>query len=124
VTVPPQVISYNEKTGKFDDVNLAPGEVPPATPPMRSAPSSDEFFVWAKQVVCDNYNTHRNATKRPALEPRMINLLWYSMVSGVWRCQLTSPTLDGLIFEVTYFQARSVTRLEVYKKLNNVNIHH
>lgn len=118
-------------------VNFIPGEAPfkqqlkelvkestPATKEERvvNLPRSSEMdpVEKAKQLVMENYNAFRNASRVPALTVDLVTVLWFSGSRNNWKAQLESPIVHGLRYEVSYNARRGEAFIDVFKKINNV----
>jgi hypothetical protein len=75
-----------------------------------------------KELVSDNYNAHRNPRRTPPLEPGLLHVTWFAQSFGSWRAVLLSDVLHGLRYEVSYNRRTAETSIEVYKRVNNVQV--
>lgn len=76
----------------------------------------------AKQVVVDNYNDHRDASRMPALTPELVTLIWFNGTRTNWKADLECQIVSGVRYEVSFNSRRNGANLLVYRKINNLRI--
>jgi len=88
----------------------------------RAPLAPDRFLIQAKQIVVDNYNSHRDVARSQELTMEQVYIVWFTKVLGSWKAIVASPVIRGLIWDVTYNGYKSEAYIDIYKKLNNVKI--
>lgn len=85
-------------------------------------PLADRFLIQAKQIVVDNYNSHRDVSRSQELNIEQVYIVSFTKVLGSWKAVVASPVIRGLLWDVTYNGYKSEAYIDIYKKLNNVRI--
>jgi Family of unknown function (DUF6275) len=85
-------------------------------------PEPDVAIEDLKKLIVDNYNAHRNPRRTPPLEPGLLHVIWFNKTGGNWKAVLVSDVLHGLRYELSHNGHESTTYIDVYKKVNNVQV--
>jgi len=89
---------------------------------IRKGHDPDKFLTRAKEVVCDNYNQHRDKSRLPSLLPSAVDILWFTRTSDDWQAICTSSVARGILWEVSFDGETDEIHLNIYKRLNTVTI--
>lgn len=84
--------------------------------------ASDAHIDKAKQVVVDNYNSHRDRGKTPAITSDQLHIVLFVKALENWKAVVVSPVIRGLLYEVSYNGRRGEIYITIYKKINDVKI--
>ena len=84
----------------------------------RQKADSNRFTDRAKQLVVDNYNEHHNNSRTPKLKIEQVYIVAFTKILDCWKATVGSALVRNMLYEVTYNPTKSVTTVEVYKKIN------
>lgn len=88
----------------------------------KSQMDSADLLKRAVQVVVDNFNQHRKASKSPALTPAGVSMLWFTQGIIGFKAIYCSPDAKGILWAITYNRHRREFLLEVFNKMKNATI--
>ncbi len=82
-------------------------------------PHPDHFLATAKRLVLENYNAHHESAP---LKTADVHILWSSRTESGWTVRIASRVAEGLNWLVSFDIHTKTARIEIWKKLLNVNV--
>jgi Family of unknown function (DUF6275) len=85
-------------------------------------PGPDRFIIQARNLVAENFNAHRDVTRSTELSPDEVYVVWFSKTLMYWKAACVSPTIRGMMWEVTFNAHRKEAYIDVFKKIGNAKV--
>ena len=82
--------------------------------------TSSNFMKYARQIVLQYYDEHRDVTDSKELNINDVYVVWFSKTLQNWKALVSTTASDGMYYEVTYNGDKHEAYLDVYKKWENV----
>ena len=82
--------------------------------------TSSNFMKYARQIVLQYYDEHRDVTDSKELNIDDVYVVWFSKTLQNWKALVSTTASDGMYYEVTYNGDKHEAYLDVYKKWENV----
>ena len=83
---------------------------------------TDEIIGSAKRLVVENYNSFHDATQTPPLTVSEVSVARFDQDRTGWRGSFVSPTVRGLLWQISFNTHRHEASIEVYKKIKQVKV--
>ena len=83
---------------------------------------SKEFIKFAKHVVADYFNKHRDVTDSIEMKAEDVYVVWYSKTLQNHKGLFSTPASDGMYYEITYNGDEDEAYIDAYKKWENFKI--
>jgi len=81
--------------------------------------TSSNFMKYARQIVLQYYDEHRDVTDSKELNINDVYVVWFSKTLQNWKALVSTTASDGMYYEVTYNGDKHEAYLDVYKKWEN-----
>ena len=81
--------------------------------------TSSNFMKYARQIVLQYYDEHRDVTDSKELNIDDVYVVWFSKTLQNWKALVSTTASDGMYYEVTYNGDKHEAYLDVYKKWEN-----
>jgi hypothetical protein len=79
------------------------------------------FTDSARFMVADYFNSRKDL-ETATLQVEEVYVVWFCYILGNWKALLSTTRPDNMYYEVTYNEAREVTFLDAYRKIENVEV--
>ena len=76
----------------------------------------------AKQLIVDNYNDHRNASRVPAMTVELVNVLWFSGNRWNFKAVLEFTVVKNLMYMVSWNARRGEGYIDIFEKNVGVKV--